>query len=302
MLMSNIGQNGARYVDQAKGTPLYADGLAQFQDAPQEVACILFAYRPRALFVVGGEGDQLQPNYAQDLRQWQADYEDDIQFFTGHTSVIPMFHTQISAWTSLSGGAYETVSSPYELLSESEANPALTILVGPRYFLPYVGAEGDFPGLHPTNEGYRWLAEYYGKVYKRVIVDGGSWSPLRPASITRSGAVITATFSVPAPPLVLDTTLVTDPGSYGFEFHDDSGAPPPITGVVLTGPDTVEITLSAAPVGGGERLRYAYTGIPTNSGGPVAGPRGNLRDSDAAPSLYGNTLYNWCVHFDKAVQ
>jgi hypothetical protein len=301
MLMSNIGQNGALYEDQAKGTPLYDLGLDQFQDAPQAVACALFEYRPRAIFVLGGEGDQLKADYGQDLRQWQADYQGDIQFATGSTETIPMFHSQISAWTSLSGGAFETVLSPYEVLAESEANPTRTILVGPRYFLPYVGAEGSFPGLHPTNEGYRWLAEYYGKAYKQVIVDGGTWSPLKPATVTRSGAVITATFDVPTPPLVLDTTLVTDPGDFGFEFYDDSGTPPTITGVTLTGPDTVEITLSAEPVGADERLRYAYTGIPLNSGGPVEGPRGNLRDSDASASLFGNTLYNWCVHFDKPV-
>ncbi len=32
-----------------------------------------------------------------------------------------------------------------------------------------------------------------------------------------------------------------------------------------------------------------------------AGARGNLRDSDGAPSLYGFPLYNWAVNFDTAV-
>jgi hypothetical protein len=301
VLMSNVGQAGALYDSQKKGTAIYASGLRQFRDAPQEAAFQLFAYRPRAIFVVGGEGNQLTPDYRSNLRQWQEDYERDIQYLTGFTGTIPMFHSQISAWTSISGGGYDVVTSPYELLAESEANPAKTILVGPRYFLPYAVSGAQFPGLHPTNEGYRWLGEYYGKVYKRVVVDGAAWTPLEPASVTRNGAVITAVFSVPAPPLVLDTTLVVNPGRFGFEYHDDSGAPPAISSVILAGPDTVQITLSDVPTGTNQRLRYAYTGVPGNPGGPTTGPRGNLRDSDAAPSLFGNTLYNWCVHFDKPV-
>lgn len=38
----------------------------------------------------------------------------------------------------------------------------------------------------------------------------------------------------------------------------------------------------------------------TNQIGGV-GPKGNLRDGDATTSIYGNTLYNWCVHFEEAV-
>jgi hypothetical protein len=156
-------------------------------------------------------------------------------------------------------------------------------------------------GIHLTNASYRWLWEYYAKAYKKVILDGETWTPLKPAWSTRAGTVVTVGFDVPVPPLVLDTNAVADPGWYGFEFHDDSGSPPVIVAVALAGPDTVEVTLSAEPSGSNERLRYAYTGIPGNWGGPLTGPRGNLRDSDPEPSLFGNTLYNWCVHFDRPV-
>jgi len=302
IVTSNIGQGGAGYAQQMKGTPLYDLGLLQIMEAPQVLANNLFAYGPRAIFVAGGEADQLSPTFGPDMGQWQADYQGDIQYLTGFTGLIPMLHTQISGWSSISGGAFETVTGPSDLLAEHEANPTLTVLVGPRYFIPHGEApQAQFPGIHPTNAGYRWLAEYYGKVYKQVVVDGGTWSPVRPLSINRSGNVITAVFNVPQPPLVFDTTTVVDPGHYGFEFASDDETPPTITDVSLVGADTVQITLSGAPSGGNERLRYAYTGIPGNNGGPITGPRGNLRDSDPTPSLYGNTLYNWCVHFDKPV-
>jgi hypothetical protein len=301
MLLSNIGRNGAKYSEQKKGTSLYDLGLQQFVGAPQTVACALHAYRPQAIFAVGGEGDRINPNYDLDVRQWQSDYEADIQRVTGYGNAIPMFHSQFSAWTSFTGGSLSACESPYKVLAESEANPGRTILVCPRYVFPYVGAGASFPGFHLSNVGYRWLGEYYAKAYKKVVVDGGAWTPLKPNTITRVGAVITATFAVPAPPLVLDTTLVSNPGNFGFEYTDDSGSPPTISSVTIVGPATVEITLSSTPTGGNKRLRYAYTGVPGNSGGPTSGPRGNLRDSDSTASLYGNTLYNWCVHFDKAV-
>lgn len=91
--------------------------------------------------------------------------------------------------------------------------------------------------------------------------------------------------------------------NYGFEFVDDSGSTPSITGVELAGTDTVLITLSAIPSGGNQKLRYAFTGTAgSKPGAQVAGSaRGNLRDSDAAVGLSGNTLYNWAVHFEKPI-
>ena len=301
MLLSNIGANAQRYDLQKKGTPLYALGLSQFEAAPQTVALALYAYRPQALFAVAGENDAYNPDYGLAIRQWQSDYQKDIQRVTGHTGPIPMFHSQISAWTCPTMGSLSTVLSPYQVLAEAEANPDHTILVGPRYVFPYAVTNAAFPGMHPSNEGYRWLGEYYGKVYRKVVVDGQPWSPLKPNTLVRTGAVITVTFHVPVPPLVLDPTLVVNPGHYGFEYWDDSTSPPTITTVEPVGVNQVRITLSATPTAANKRLRYAYTGVPGNPGGPATGPRGNLRDSDPTPSLYGKTLYNWCVHFDKAV-
>jgi hypothetical protein len=301
ILMSNIGTNGGIYDLQKKGTGLYELGLAQFGNAPQAVTYELYRYLPGAIFVVGGEGDIVNPNFGPNIRQWQADYEKDIQFLTGSTATIPMFHSQVSSWTDPFFQSLETASGPFDLLTESEDNPTKTILVCPRYFLPYGGPGALFPGLHLSNEGYRWLGEYYGKAFKRLVVDGAPWTPLKPAGIVRSGTTITAVFDVLAPPLMLDTTMVTNPGNFGFEFSDGSPTPPAIVSVTITGPDTVEIVLSAEPTGAVERLRYAYRGIPGNPGGPTTGPRGNLRDSDNTPSLYGYSLYNWCVHFDKPV-
>lgn len=113
---------------------------------------------------------------------------------------------------------------------------------------------------------------------------------------------MTIDFEVPAPPLVLDTMAVKDPGHYGFEFVDGSLNPPAIKEVELTGPSQVTLTLASEPTGMTPVVRYAYTGTPGAAAGATTGPRGNLRDSDATPSLYKYPLYNWAIHFTIAVQ
>lgn len=151
-------------------------------------------------------------------------------------------------------------------------------------------------------EGYRQMGEDYAKAYRRVVLEQQAWEPLRPRSVSREGAVITIRFFVPAPPLTIDTTLVTDPGHFGFEYFDAAGtSTPAITQVEVIGPDTVRVTLEREPSAENRRIRYAYTAARHLKAGPTTGPRGNLRDSDATRSRTGKRLYNWCIHFDEAV-
>src|SRR5690606_9111896 len=179
----------------------------------------------------------------------------------------------------------------------SRTEPDRIVLMGPKYVLPYVP-----DGVHLTGEGERWLGEMHAKVLERVLVEGEPWRPVSPIDIERQGAEITVQMWVPAPPLVLDELTVTDPGNYGFDYTDASGAPPSIVSVELVGEDAVRITLSEVPVGGNRRLRYAMNGIASQPAGPTTGARGNLRDSDATESRHGYALHNWCVHFDEPVE
>lgn len=155
--------------------------------------------------------------------------------------------------------------------------------------------------MHLTNLGYRILGEYYAKVYRRIFLERGTWTPLQPRAIKREMSTITIDFDVPTPPLEFDTTEVTNPGNLGFEVLDN-GVPAKILIVSTSGPTTVKVTLAAPPSGKAMRIRYAYTGAVNALGGPKTGARGNLRDSDSTPSAYSPAkLYNWCVHFDETV-
>ena len=147
------------------------------------------------------------------------------------------------------------------------------------------------------------MGEHYGKVYSSLFLEGGTWEPLRPLTLKRTDAVVDLRFHVPEPPLVLDTTRVSDPGHFGFEYTDDSGNPPAIQSVRIVDEDTVRITLSSVPLATARKsVRYAYTGTAGQGGGPQTGARGNLRDSDPTPSMHGNRLFNWAVHFDEPVK
>jgi hypothetical protein len=152
--------------------------------------------------------------------------------------------------------------------------------------------------IHYTSEGERRLGEYFAKAYAKIVLEKGTWEPLRPAEITLVDATITVRFLVPSPPLVFDTERVTDPGAYGFDYLDDGPDTPAITSVDLAGDDRISITLAAAPTAANRHVRYALRATPQTCPGPRTGPRGNLRDSDATTAQDGADLANWAVSFD----
>jgi hypothetical protein len=297
LLVSAHGLGGKPYSDLKKNGALaaYANGMAQAQAGHDLALAAGKTHVIRAVTNVHGESDHNKGNvnYATDLVEWQSDYEADARAITGQTEPVPMLHTQFSSWTKLAGGLTTSAVCAAQLAAHVDA-PGKVILVGAKYHLPYAA-----DGVHLTNEGYRHMGEDYAKVYRRVILEGKTWEPVRPKTVARAGAVVTLKMHVPAPPLVLDTALVSDPGSMGFEWTDDGPVVPTIASVAVIAPDTVVVTLSGAPNANG-RIRYAFTGVAGAKGGPTTGPRGNLRDSDKTPSRDGYALYNWAVHFDVA--
>jgi hypothetical protein len=245
-------------------------------------------YGKEAYFPLPGtDGKSTIVDYGHGLEEWQRDYESGAKAITGQTLPVPLLISQYSHWNDR-----PTTKIAYEQLAAHVRSKGKVVVIGPTYMLPYTST-----CLHFTGEGERHLGEYFAKAYARIVLEGKTWEPLRPVAITRQGNVITAKFLVPKPPLVLDTQKVSNPGNYGFEVVDDSGATPTITSVAIAGPDTVQITLSAAKAGPNTRLRYAYTFGGCGGSGTMA--RGNLRDSDDTPSQNGYDLSNWSVHFDE---
>jgi hypothetical protein len=297
-ILVSVHASGAKpYAMLKKGTRAYTTGMAQVTAARDIAKRLGKSYVVRAVTTVHGESDHAEknPRYEANLLEWQADYERDVKAITGQSDPVPMFQTQMSSFTRMMRGT-ETSAIPGAQLAAHLSSDGKVVLVGPKYHLAYTK-----DGVHLTSEGYRHMGEDYAKAYRRVVLQGKRWEPLRPIATTREGATITVKLVVPVPPIAIDTSLVTDPAHFGFEYTDASASPPSIVRVEVTGPDTVAVTLSAAPTGDDRHLRYAFTGTRGARSGPTSGARGNLRDSDATPSRTGHKLYNWCIHFDEPV-
>jgi hypothetical protein len=297
-LVSAHGVDGAPYSAIKKGTEAYAAGLAQVTAGKAIAEAGGKTYEVRAVAAIHGESDHIgfppdgNPDYGAALLEWRADYEADIQAITGQTAPVRLFYCQMSSWTALDMAPRSRIPELQRQVAADD--PERFALVGPKYFLAYTD------GVHLTGASERWLGEYYAKALARVYLAGEPWLPLTPTAAKIDGNDVVVDFAVPVPPLVFDTTLVSDPGAYGFSFVDMGQFTPSIAAVELTGPAQVTVTL-AGPPGPGARLGYAISGEPGAPAGPTTGPRGNLRDSDAAVSLSGSPLYNWAVHFELAL-
>lgn len=316
VLVSLAGRNGLTYWCLRQGTCNFIDqtylvafdeNMMQVEDAAAIAKAAGKSYVVRAVTSVHGESDdyayatdtqefpldgtdgthQSVKSYADGLLEWQRDYEAGIKARTGQTVPVPLLVSQHSGWNDVATSA--VAMHQYEAHVRSKGK---VVLVTPGYPIAF-----HEDCRHYSNEGERQLGEYFAKAYARIVFEGLPWEPVHPKKVSLAGAVITAKFHVPVPPLVLDTERVVDPGDYGFEVVDAAGRALPIAKIGLQGPDVVTITLAEAPAGPA-RLRYAYRTIPHSCPGRFAGARGNLRDSDDAPSQYGYELFNWAVHFD----
>ncbi len=300
-LVSNVSVSGQGITAINKTTTPYNNALAQVTAAKAlATSGGYLSYEVIAVVLIHGEQDQQlnNTNYATQLATMQSDFQTDAKAISLQVSNIPFFACQQNGY-SPSGAGTQPASgtngsaTAYQLLAAGIANPT-KIYVIPRYNLINLAADQ----LHLTNHSQRWQGERYGKLIHEVVF-GSGWDGLYPTGASITGAVITVTFDVPVSPLVFDYALVRNPGvGKGFEYFDDSGAVPAITGVALNGATSVDITLASPPSGYTYRhIRYAHTPRSSNHSGPYVGARGCLRDSDSAVSDYGYPLYNHCPHF-----
>ena len=101
VLVSCHGVGGTAYAGLRKGTAPFAAGMAQVEAAASICDFLGLTYVVRAVTNVHGESAHVAGNthYAQDLVEWQADYENDVTAVTGQLEPVPMLHTQVSSWT-----------------------------------------------------------------------------------------------------------------------------------------------------------------------------------------------------------
>lgn len=305
VVMDVHGRGAATYSNQGgvyvgPASTHFTNGIVFQQLVKKYVEAAGGAYRYAGTLNVHGESDgfnaRSRANYLADIQAWIAAYNQQCRHGSAVHRKQPMFVSQLGTNLRFGGG---TLQSGLDIaLAQLDAHKLKVgvWLVGPRYMIP------SSDGTHATGAGYRWLGEYIGKVARRVKVEGVAWEPVYPKSWTRAGAVINVVFNVPVAPLVFDATVVSDPGQGGFSYIDDTASGITVTAVAVAADGvSVNVTLSGTGFGTNPRFRIAGT-QPTTSGGPTAGARATLRDSDTELGvLSGLSLYNYACHFEGAI-
>lgn len=189
------------------------------------------------------ERDEFINIYKKDLINLKNDYQSDIGKITGGKNKIPFFTYQTAG--AMSGTA--------QLLASDEEKDMF--MIGPTYMLP--NAENGYyysrnklvhgDGIHLTADGERWLGEQFGKVMRKVIIEGKDWQPLRPlkAWYNENDKAVYIRYHVPEPPIVIDTTFLPrqDKG-LGFDIYDNENRKYSIEKVDVIGKDVVRVSLT----------------------------------------------------------
>jgi hypothetical protein len=293
--VSNHSIGGMTIAALSYGTVPYANLLATIARTRVLARRNGLSHRAGAMWFTQGEADRsdVQSTYLTKLVALQAALTTDVRAIDRGAGQFPVFIDQLHNWTSYTIAESEV---PFAQLQAAIDYPGKFYLVGPKYMLQTVG-----DGTHLTADSSAWLGAYQGEIARRVLVLGEAWLPLHITSAVRSGTSVILTYRVPSGSLVFDTTLVSDPGNKGYRFFQAGGNSVTVTGATITGAAQVTLTLSDVPTGTAQTIGYADIGTAGNGGGPLTGPRGNLRDQAPATGLYGETLYNWAVVQRKAI-
>jgi hypothetical protein len=295
-LLSCSGEGAHSYLMLAGPTDAPPQGTFGFLEMMSQVALgqTLAAaegmkYNVPAMLLVHGEADIYNQAYGANLKTWQSDMQRGVNALTGGSGVIPVIaaQTQCHPGRLNVGGRmiFAEGAGGLGTLQAAVDNAGVICLACPEYMMAH-GSE------HMTGDGYRHLGEMMAKAAYQMVVQGKWWWPLMPSKTTQSGAQIVIDYNVPHGPLAIDTTWVSDPGNYGFQYT--GGAHVTIANVAVTSATQVTVTLSSEDTGG--TLSYALdssaaSDTPELQGyGPQAGPRGCVRDSDPAVSYYRDSV------------
>ncbi len=285
------GVGGVPYASLKKGTAVYSEALARTQEIANAASANGWGHVVNQIRIIHGEsqGTTTELEYSGFIREWVSDYQVDLVAITGQrrnpVGIVCQVNTQNTANLEVPLGQLKAHNDHADI-----------ILIGPKYQHAY------FDSAHMLAVGYVKTGELEARAM-RFWQAQKKWQPLKPVAISASANQVTIDFNNtvagtdatagPVGDLALDTTLLTNPGNYGFVCSDAGVS---ITNVEVGANKTsVVITFDNSPALGSS-ISYA---LQTNLAQPDGGPRGNLRDNDNRDqSRFDATpLYNWCVAF-----
>jgi len=145
------------------------------------------------------------------------------------------------------------------------------VCAGPVYVM------SDRNAGHLDANGYRWFGEMLGKVFYKTYIQGGNFTPLQPAKISKhDNNTLHIDYLVPVKPLVIDTLLVKRERNLGFVVKDNN-VEKEIESITLDKNGETVILKCKEDLTGDIEIAYA--------GADVLG-HGNLRDSDPYQAFF----------------
>jgi hypothetical protein len=238
MLLSTPGFGATAISGFAKGGTHYTRMMTQATYGASLAAAAGKTFGVPAVSWTQGENDYLagntQASYATSLNTLVSDQNTDFKAISGQTKDVLLISYQIASHK-VNG---QTVPAIALAQTQVAASNPLVVIATPMYIFEYQDSNNNH--LMPVSS--RWMGAYYGLAYKRVVIDGLPFVPVKAISSTKSGAIANVKFSVPVGKLVFDTTLVALNTNYGFELVDSGGTAITINSVAIRGTDTVRIT------------------------------------------------------------
>lgn len=278
ILSCNNGYGGYTLAQLAKGTAPYTAAISQVQAGYNLAVAAGKTFCHQANTWTQGESEATTlADYRTRFIQYAKDYNTDSKAITGQFNDVITISRQV------------TSSNRVIALAQLEASELcpLIVIACPMYQFDY------YDSAHIGATAAKILGGYYGLVYKRVIIDGLKWQPLKPIGHSISGNTIDLFFNKEG--LTLDTTLVPSQANSGFTVRDAGDATITVSSVAVISPNRVRITCATTPTVG---CTVHYGREAATGKSPYVGGCGNLRDSQGDSIVYLSTpMHNWCVLF-----
>jgi hypothetical protein len=259
-----------RIMDEVAAAKSTADGEGQ-------------GYTVGAIAWLQGESDPGNAGYQALLQTLASDLNTDIKAITGQAADVPLVTYQ----TRSAGGGFDI---GLQQLAAAEAS-ALIHMACPTYMATFATSYGG-DTVHLDGPGSELIGAYLGRAIIQIM-EGTPFVPLSPTGISYSGTHIDVALYVPVGNAVIDTTILSDPGQYGFSVFNPADEPKAAT-VTIVGGNTVRLEIGEA-IAAGWTVQYLN---------PAYVTRGNIRDQAGNTDKYDPTgrnypLHNWLVAFEE---
>ena len=302
LLACSAGQGSSTLATLSKGGSVYPNLTNQITYGASLAAAAGATFGFRMVCFTQGNHDELgdtpYATYLSQIKQFRLDLSNDRATILGNAYTLQMSVCQDN---SDKANLNTRPNVALAQLQASRDDPNIHIACV-HYLFDTVDA------IHIVNTNTKWLGMYHGIVFKRVVLEGKTWTGVRPKANSgmRSGTTATLDFDVQVGKLVFDTSRVSDPGNYGFTLVTAADVDIPLTvKPQLVGPKRIKFT-AGSTIPAGAKIRYGFNSVGATTNRSL-GPRGCLRDQQGDymprfdPTGINAPTHNYCVIFEETL-